>query len=78
MQRTDLQNERLLASSLLVHSRCPFSQNMLPAVAWTHPPHTGSGAEMQSENPGRTGRNSAPSTAVEEMVHILPKKCSHW
>lgn len=53
MQRTDLQNERPLASNLLVHSRCPFSQNMLPAVAWTHPPHTGSGAEMQSENPGR-------------------------
>lgn len=25
--------ERPLASSLLVHSRCPFSQNMLPAVA---------------------------------------------
>lgn len=81
MQRTDLQNERPLASSLLGHSRRPFSQNMLPTVAWTHPPHTGSGAEMQSENPERTGRDNAPqiccrgngSYPSEEMLPLVKK-----
>lgn len=86
MQRTDLLNERLLASSLLVHSRCPFSQNMLPALAGTHPPHTGSGVEMQRENPGRTGRDNAPqhccrgngSHRSKEMLPSVKKIKEIW
>lgn len=37
----------------------------------------GQGAEMQDKNPGWAGGLAQPSSAADEIVHPLPKKCSY-
>lgn len=78
MQRRDLQNERLFASSLLVALQVSF-QSEHASSSGLDSPSTSSVREQRWRKKilGGLGGLSQPSSAREEMVHLLLKKCSH-